>query len=196
VVCGDLAAASPEDGAGDSESSTLAAENLAAEAPAGFQLRSVAELLPAPLHEPAGFDLRRQATSFAVALESACPRLGWRANLLPAERRKSDSRWMYAPTAALAVAVVLLAVAFAMRPLIQDRKYVAALDAESARLEQIVRNVEQTEQQSGNVRRRLARLHTLRQRPKLTCASCASFRNSSPTTSGFTISRSTTTARN
>jgi Tfp pilus assembly protein PilN len=175
VVCSDSASRSDsraaDSDAGDSlsdapdgESRPTPAEVLAADVPAAFQLRSVAEMLPAPLEAPAGFDLRREATAFAVALDSACPRLGWRANLLPVERRKSDSRWMYAPTAALAAAVVLLAMAFAVRPLIQDRAFLAALESESARLEQIVHNVEQTESQSGHARRRLLHLRNARWR--------------------------------
>jgi Tfp pilus assembly protein PilN len=164
VVCGDSTLQSDHaDSHGDRESDS-GAETLSTEIPAAFQLRSVVELLPAPLQAPAGFDVRREATALAVALESACPRLGWRANLLPQEHRKSDSRWMYAPTAALALALVLLAVAFAVRPLIQDRRYLAALGSESARLEQIVHNVEQTEQQSGHARRRLAHLRDVRRR--------------------------------
>jgi Tfp pilus assembly protein PilN len=151
-------------GAPEGESSPSPAEVLAADVPPAFQLRSVAEMLPAPLEAPAGFDLRREATAFAVALDSACPRLGWRANLLPVEHRKSDSRWMYAPTAALAAAVVLLAVAFAVRPLIQDRGFLTALESESVRLEQIVHNVEQTEQQNGHARRRLLHLRNARWR--------------------------------
>lgn len=165
VVCSDsaLQSDSPADAPGG-ETSPSPAEVLAADVPPAFQLRSVAEMLPAPLQAPAGFDLRREATAFAVALDSACPRLGWRANLLPVEHRKSDSRWMYAPTAALVAAVVLLAIAFAVRPLIQDRNYLTALESESARLEQIVHNVEQTESQSGHARRRLLHLRNSRWR--------------------------------
>jgi Tfp pilus assembly protein PilN len=166
VVCGDSARqAEPRADSPDGvDSDAPPAELPSNEIPAAFELRSVAELLPAPLAAPASFDIRREATAFAVALESACPRLGWRANLLPPEHRKSDSRWMYAPTAALAVALLLLAIAFAVRPLMQDRRYLAALESESARLEQIVRNVEQTEQQSGHARRRLLYLHNTQQR--------------------------------
>jgi Tfp pilus assembly protein PilN len=162
VVCGDSTQESDQQDS--AERSPSPDEKLAADIPAAFQLRSVAEMLPAPLTAPAGFDVRRETTAFAVALESACPRLGWRANLLPPERRKSDSRWMYAPTAALAAALLLLAVAFAMRPLVQDRGYLAALESESARLEQIVNHVQQTEQQNGHARRRLAYLQLTRRR--------------------------------
>jgi Tfp pilus assembly protein PilN len=162
VVCGD--SISEPDAEIDTEAGPSPADKLTAEVPAAFQLRSVAEMLPAPIASPAGFDLRADATAFAVALESACPRLGWRANLLPQERRKTDSRWMYAPTAALTVALLLLAVAYAVRPLIQDRRYLAAVEAESARFEQTVQNVEQAEKQSGYVRRRLARLQSQQQR--------------------------------
>ncbi len=165
VVCGDPVR--PADRHADTQDEPqpeAAAELPAEEIPAAFELHSVAELLPAPIEAPAAFDVRRETTAYAVALESACPRLGWQANLLPPEHRKSDSRWMYAPTAALAVALVLLAIAFAVRPLIQDRRYLAALQGESARLEQIVHNVEQTEQQSGHARRRLLHLRHTQQR--------------------------------
>ncbi|MEX2304005.1 MAG: pilus assembly protein PilM [Bryobacterales bacterium] len=177
VVCGDSISgrdtsgptasghnASRADAEIDLEAEPSPADKLTAAVPAAFQLRSVAEMLPSPIQSPAGFDLRADATAFAVALESACPRLGWRANLLPEERRKTDSRWMYAPTAALAAALLLLAVAFAVRPVIQDRSYLAAVEAESARFEQTVQNVEQAEEQSGFVRRRLARLQSQQQR--------------------------------
>jgi Tfp pilus assembly protein PilN len=164
VVCGDSAPESAQASEAGTPSGPSPAEKLAAEVPAAFHLRSIVEMLPAPLASPAGFDLRREASAFAVALESACPRLGWRANLLPPERRKSDSRWMYAPTAALTLVLLLLGIAFAVRPLIQDRRYLAALESESARLEQIVRNVEQTEGQSGHARRRLAHLQETRKR--------------------------------
>ena len=162
VVCGDsISEPNPEI---DLEAEPSPADKLTAEVPAAFQLRSVAEMLPAPIASPAGFDLRADATAFAVALESACPRLGWRANLLPEERRKTDSRWLYAPTAALAAALLVLAVAFAARPVVQDRGYLAAIEAEAARYEQTVQNVEKAEQQSGYVRRRLARLQSQQQR--------------------------------
>jgi Tfp pilus assembly protein PilN len=71
---------------------------------------------------------------------------------------------MYAPTAALAAALLLLAVAFAVRPVVQDRGELAAVEAESARFEQTVQNVEKAEQESGYVRRRLARLQSQQQR--------------------------------
>jgi Tfp pilus assembly protein PilN len=161
VICGDSGV---ETDAEPAEAGLSPADKLAAEVPAAFQTRSVAEMLPAPIDGPASFDLRSEATAFAVALESACPRLGWRANLLPEERRKTDSRWMYAPAAALAAALLLLALAFAMRPVVQNRSYLAALEAEAARLEQTVQTVEQAEQQSGHVRRRLARLQSQQHR--------------------------------
>jgi Tfp pilus assembly protein PilN len=169
MVCGESEGESTADGEepesdGDIEPRRSPAEKLTAEVPAAFELRSPAEMFPVPVQSPSGFDLGRDAAVFAVALESACPRLGWQANLLPLERRKSDSRWMYAPAAALTLALLLLGVAFVVRPLVQDRGYLAALETEAARLEQIVQNVEQAEQQSGHIRRRLARLQNVRQR--------------------------------
>jgi Tfp pilus assembly protein PilN len=71
---------------------------------------------------------------------------------------------MYAPTAALTAAILLVVLALAIRPLIQDRYYLAALEQESARLERIVQEVQEAEKESGHARRRLARLQDLSQR--------------------------------
>ena len=126
--------------------------------------KSVEELFPAPLGTPGDFDARRDLTAYAAALESACPRLGWRANLLPEERRKSDSRWRYAPTAALAAMLALLAAGFVLRPVIQDREYSAALQQRIDELETVVAETEAAQDEAERVRAKLAILGALSQR--------------------------------
>ncbi|MEZ5396275.1 MAG: PilN domain-containing protein [Bryobacterales bacterium] len=84
-----------------------------------------------------------------------------RLNLLPEERRKSDSRWRYAPTAALAAMLALLAVGFAVRPVVQDRKYAAALEQRIAALEAIAAETEAAHDEAERVRAKLAILGAL-----------------------------------
>ncbi|MEZ5366295.1 MAG: pilus assembly protein PilM [Bryobacterales bacterium] len=134
------------------------------EAPPEFrnlEWKSAEELFPAPSGSPADFDLRTDLSVFSAALDSACPRLGLRLNLLPEERRKSDSRWRYAPTAALAAMLALLAVGFAVRPVVQDRKYAAALEQRIAALEAIAAETEAAHDEAERVRAKLAILGAL-----------------------------------
>jgi Tfp pilus assembly protein PilN len=131
---------------------------------AGFDLRPVSALLPSPLAAPGDFDMGRDGAALAVALESACPRLGWRTNLLPPARRKSSSRWMYAPTAVLVAALLLLALAFVARPLIQNRNYTQRLATETAQLSKLAMQVNQTKAKSDEATRKADLLRSLTQR--------------------------------
>ncbi len=133
----------------------------------GFEEKAVEAVLPVPLESPEGFDLQRDMSAMAVALESACPYLGWRANLLPVERRESNSRLMYAPTAALLALLCLLGLAFAARPLIQNSAYADRLEAETNRLDRIVFAVEKNRKQTGDAREKLERLQRLRARTEI-----------------------------
>ena len=126
--------------------------------------KSAEELFPTPLRAPADFDVRRDLAAFAAALENACPKLGWRANLLPEERRRSDSRWRYAPTAALAAMLALLAAGFVLRPVIQDREYAAALQQRIDQLEAIAAETEAAHDEAERVRGKLAILGELSRR--------------------------------
>jgi Tfp pilus assembly protein PilN len=126
-----------------------------------LEWKSVAEIFPAPFGAPADFDSRRDLTALAAALENACPRLGWRANLLPEARRKSDSRWRYAPTAALAAMLALLAAGFVLRPVLQDRANASALEQRIAQLEAVAAETEAAHDEAERVRRKLEILGAL-----------------------------------
>ncbi len=129
-----------------------------------FSLRSAAELLPSPATAVPEFDEGRDAAALAVALESACPRLGWRANLLPSARRKRNSHWMYAPTAALVAALILLVFAYPLRRVVQDRGYLGELEAETARLEQDVSTAAAAQARGREIAARIEMLESLRAR--------------------------------
>lgn len=131
---------------------------------AGRELTPAAELLPVPLEASEDFDPAEWLIAFATAIEGACPRLGLRANLLPEERRQSDSRWLWAPTAALAALLGLLAVGFAVRPVVQDRIYAAELQTRIDRLEAINLEAEQARGRTAEIRRKTAALEALAKR--------------------------------
>jgi Tfp pilus assembly protein PilN len=152
-------------GRGESEEGDASCDAALGESQtAGFDLRPVSELLPSPLSAPGDFDMGRDGAVLAVALESACPRLGWRANLLPPARRKASSQWMYAPTVVLLAASLLLGLAFVVRPLIQNRNYTQRLATETAELVKVAMQVNQTKAQSDEATRKADLLRSLTQR--------------------------------
>jgi Tfp pilus assembly protein PilN len=127
-------------------------------------LPPVEEVLGAPLDAPAGFELRPNVTVFAGAIAAACPRWGWRTNLLPAARRSSSSRWPIAATVATAVCAVAVALVLWLRGPIQDRRYARELDREARRLEAVEKEIRALEQQAQRLRARRAQLEAFRRR--------------------------------
>jgi len=128
---------------------------------AGRQTNAAAELLPEPIESPEGFDLSSWLVAFSTAVEGACPRLGLRANLLPEDRRQSDSRWLWAPTAALAALLGILAVGYAVRPIIQDRIYAAELQTRIDRLDAVNAEAEQARGRTEEILRKSETLEGL-----------------------------------
>ena len=93
------------------------------------------EVLPKPAVNPVENDLSRNAMPYATALASACPRLAPSANVLPKEHRRLNSRAMLIPSIVLAAIVLLLVGGFWGYSVYADRKYLAALRAEIARIQ-------------------------------------------------------------
>ncbi len=152
-----------DDGAKASLVVTGAASDETPEIP-NLEWKSAAELFPAPLGAMSGFDMRQDLTAFAAATENACPRLSWGANLLPEERRKSDSRWRYVPTAAIAALLGILAAGFIIRPAMQDRAYAEALQQRIDQLEAVATETEAAGEEAERVRRRFEILRSLQAR--------------------------------
>ena len=134
--------------------------------PAELELAAPEEVFPPPVGAPASFELRRDLTALAVGVESACPSLGWRANLLPEARRKTDSRWLWAPTAALAFLLVLLGVGFWLRPAMQNRAYADALRQKIAELNATAGESEVARAETDQVREKIAVLEKLSRRTR------------------------------
>lgn len=146
------------------KAAALAAADLRLEP--GLEPVELAALLPRPASAPADYDLSRNALSYAAALAGACPRLALPLNLLPAEQRSTSSRWRYVPTAALAAALILVLVGLGSITPIEDRKYLAALQAEIARLEPQARRAVALDQAIAAVRARSRTLDGFRLRSK------------------------------
>lgn len=92
------------------------------------------QVLPHPAVNPVENDLSRNARPYATALAGACPRLAPAANVLPPEHRRFSSRAMFIPTMALVALVLLAAAAMWGYAKYAERKYLARLQAEIARL--------------------------------------------------------------
>ena len=134
--------------------------------PAPFDAKSVAELFPEPQSDSdsEAFDLKQDLSALAAALESACPGLGLRANLLPSERRKSDSRLLWLPTAALFALLVLLGIGFLVRPMLQDSAYASTLESRISGLEAVVASADGDREATAQIRAKLSVLERLDQR--------------------------------
>ncbi len=126
--------------------------------------QSPEQVLRRPLQAPPEFEMSRDATSFVAALAAACPRWGWRTNLLPPSRRSSSSRWPVAATAAAAVSVLVVGLLLALRGPIQDRRYGRELEREVKRLEGVEREVRGLEKASQKARGRRAQVEVFRRR--------------------------------
>jgi len=142
-----------------------AAGDLSSTSPA-LELRSVEEVFPPPLSAPSGFDVRDHLRGYAVGLEAACPRVGWQANLLPPERRTADSRWRWAPTAALLFLLLLLGAGYLVRPWVQNKAYADALRERIAVYEGAVAEVRDAKTQAEDARRKLDILRGLGDRTR------------------------------
>jgi hypothetical protein len=97
--------------------------------------RTLEEILPKPAVNPVENDLSRNALPYATALAGACPRFAPPVNVLPVEHRRLSSRAMLIPSLALAAVVLLLAGGLWLYTAYADRKYLAGLNAQIAKLE-------------------------------------------------------------
>ncbi len=144
----------------------LCGERLAAEADTVGSTVPAEQVLGSPLQSPPEFDLKRDATVFATGLAAACPRWGWRTNLLPAARRSSGARWPMAVTVGAVAMAAVVALLLWLRGPIQDRRYAAALEREVKRLEAVEREIRGLERQAEQARSRRRQLESWRRRPE------------------------------
>jgi Tfp pilus assembly protein PilN len=132
----------------------------------GAAVLPAGQVLGSPVEAPEQFELQREAGVFATALAAACPRWGWRLNLLPRERRTSSARWPLIATGVAAAAAILVALLLWLRAPVQDRRYARELEREIRRLEAVEREVRGLEQQVERARARRRQLENFRRRPE------------------------------
>ncbi len=92
-------------------------------------------VLPQPSVNPVENDLSRDPMPYATALAGACPHLAPAANVLPREFRKLNSHAMLIPSIALAAVVLLVVGGVWAYTAYADRKYLAGLEAEIAKVQ-------------------------------------------------------------
>jgi hypothetical protein len=133
----------------------------------GVTARPLEELIPSPRRTPAGAGLARtHLQAYLAALASACPRLALPANLLPAGRRESSSRLIYAPSLALAIVLLATLASLGAYARYEDRKYLRTLQAEIARIEPQSRRVAELDRLTEQTRARTALLDSFHTRTK------------------------------
>ncbi len=126
----------------------------------GTPAADLMELLPRWRSAPEQMDfsegaVSRAALPWAAALASACPRLAPAVNLLPMESRKLSSRAAYVPSIALAVVLVVLGAALALRSAWMDARYNERLQAEIGRLEPVAKRVENLDRRIAEASERM-----------------------------------------
>lgn len=123
-------------------------------------------ILPPPVSMKADFDLSRSTLPYAASLAGACPRLATAANLLPEDKRSSNSRMIFVPTAILAAMLLLVAGAMFGYSRIEERRYVATLEAESAKLQPQAKRISTLDKSLEQARARTRLLDEFRGRSK------------------------------
>jgi Tfp pilus assembly protein PilN len=103
--------------------------------PAETDVKDLAGILPKPLAVPDEYVISNSAPVYATAISGACPWGGLTLNLLPAELRKTSSRYIYIPTILLAVLVLLMGIAVTAYSGWEDQRYVKQLQAEIQRIQ-------------------------------------------------------------
>jgi hypothetical protein len=125
------------------------------------------EVLPKPSHNPIENDLSRNALPYATALAGACPFLAPSANVLPPEHRRSSSRAILIPTLVLAGLLLALAGAMFGWSRYTDKKYLAGINAEIARVEPVATRAMALDRQIGKARAQTQLLDRFRAQTRL-----------------------------
>ena len=116
-----------------------------------------------PLEEVVG---AAPAFSYAAALASACPFLALPLELLPAELRVTGSALAWIPSAALGLAVLMMAGALGAFQGFENRRYLRSLNSEMARIQPAANRSQALDRQIETARNRTSLLDDLRGRPK------------------------------
>ena len=128
----------------------------------GYPASTLAEALPSPA---AASEISPLA--YAAALAGSAPLVARFANLLPPERRASNVRKQLWLPAALGILVLLsLFLGLVVLPALEQRRYLAGLNAEMKRLEPAALRAQSLDRRIAADRARIAALDDFRRRPQ------------------------------
>jgi hypothetical protein len=122
------------------------------------------QVLPKPAVNPVENDLSRNALPY---LAGACPRLAPSANVLPPEHRRPNSRAMLIPSVVLGGLLLAAAGGLFGYRAYADRKYLAELNAEIARVEPLALRARGLERQVDKARAQTQMLDRFRAQTRL-----------------------------
>jgi len=134
--------------------------------PPATEPKTLEEILPTPAANPVENDLSRNALAYAAALAGACPWFAPAANVLPPERRRSNSRAVFVPTLVLASLLLLTAGAMLGYSSWSDKRYFNEIEAQIARTDPARRKAEALEKQTNLLRARSVMLDEFHRRTR------------------------------
>jgi Tfp pilus assembly protein PilN len=120
------------------------------------------DVLPKPAVNPVENDLARNARPYATALAGACPWLAPSANLLAPGQRQASSRAVFIPTVVLAAILLLVAGAVVAYNSYADRKYLASIEAEIAKVAPVAKHADDLDLQIQQARQHAVLLDQFR----------------------------------
>lgn len=120
------------------------------------------DVLPKPAVNPVENDLTRNARPYATALAGACPWLAPAANMLAPGQRQASSRAVFIPTVVLAAILLLVAGAVVAYSSYADRRYLASIEAEIAKVAPLARQADDLDVRIRQTRQRTQILDNFR----------------------------------
>ena len=129
----------------------------------GYPASSLAEALPLP----SGAAAEYSPIAWSAALAASAPLVTRFANLLPPDRRASNVRkQLWLPAALGALVLLGLLLGFVVLPAIEQRRYLAELNAEMKRLEPAALRAQSLDRRIALDRAKIAALDDFRRRPQ------------------------------
>lgn len=132
--------------------------------PAETELKSFERALPPPSEISADVPLDAFAIPYAAALHSAVNRNGLDINLLPADKRKKDSKLVYIPTVLLGLILSGLLLAIIFYDKIEERRYMASIQEEVLAVRPDAIKADEFDKAAVNARARIDLLDKYRRR--------------------------------
>ena len=132
--------------------------------PAETELKSFERALPPPSEISADVPLDAFSIPYAAALHSAVNRNGLDINLLPADKRKKDSKLVYIPTVLLGLILSGLLLAIIFYDKIEERRYMASIQEEVLAVRPDAIKADEFDKAAVNARARIDLLDKYRRR--------------------------------